>query len=212
MEGGACLHKQLGGDFAVQPNWIHNNSLPHGLAMVGLEKTFVNPTPTDALCWGGLLFLRNMIMSHSDIQDSVDFLVYELSTTAQRILAEKNPSIKQVAVTFSNGGYVYNEALKRLPPEYRQTVIVITTGSTAIIDKSLACKAYNVIGSKDWPSKFCNGGEAGITEAQKVANIEIIEQTETMPNIGGHYFIQPDYQKRVAEILMGEVFNTYETK
>lgn len=212
MEGGVCLHKQLGGDFAVQPNWIHNESLPYGLAMVGLEKIFADPTPADALCWGGLICLRNLIMNHSDIQDSVDFLVYQLSTTAQQILTEKNPSLKQVVVTFSNAGHVCNEALKIIPPEYRQTVIVVTAGSTAIIEKSLACKVYNIIGDKDWPSKFCNGGEAGLAEAKKVANIEIIEQTETMPGISGHYFVQPDYQDRIAHILTEKVFPDYETK
>lgn len=212
MEGGTYLHKQLGGKFAVQPNWVHQESLPYGLAMVALEKTFADPTPADVLQWGGLVFLRNLVMSHSDVQHSIDFVVNEISTNAQKILEQKNPRLKQVAVTFSNGGYVYQEALKRVPPEYRQTVIAITTGSTAIIDANLAFKTYNVIGDKDWPSKFCNGGESGIEEAKKTAKVEMIEQTETEPGIGGHYFIQSDYQKRVADILMEDIFPNYETR
>jgi hypothetical protein len=126
------------------------------------------------------------------------------------LLQKNNPNLKQVHVTFSNGGHVFKEALKRLPAEYQNTIIVIPVGTTAIIDDNLACKVYNVIGDKDWPSRVCNGGESGIESAKERATVEIIEQNETDGVLGGHYFKQPEYQDKISRIINEKIANKYE--
>ena len=68
----------------------------------------------------------------------------------------------------------------------------------------------NIIGDKDWPSKLCNGGEQGIREAQESATIQMVEQTETQLPIGGHYFVQPDYQEKIRKIIEGKIIGNYE--
>lgn len=70
-------------------------------------------------------------------------------------------------MTFSNGGYVFREALKRLSSDERTTIIVITTGTTAIIHDDLACEIYNVVGDKDRPSITSIGGVSAIERSKK---------------------------------------------
>ena len=133
-----------------------------------------------------------------------------LAKIADNIIEKGNPKLKQVHVAFSNGGHVFQEALKRLSPQQQQTVIVVTAGTTAIIDEHLACKVYNVIGSKDWPSKVCNGGVGGIEKAKETANVKMIQQTETEGVVGGHYFLQPDYQDKIKGLFVAEIVGEYE--
>jgi hypothetical protein len=152
-----------------------------------------------------------LLLENSQIQRSIDYEVESLSRIAQNIIAKDNPKLKQVHVTFSNGGHVFNEALKRLPSEYRETIIVITTGTTAIIKNGMACEVYNVIGDQDWPSKLCNGGLSGIENAKdEGATVYLIPQEETQTGLGGHYFVQPNYQDRIGVILKTEIIKDYE--
>ncbi len=199
VEGGLQLGKSLNQQFAIQPHLLHSNNLVEGLIFVGAEK---------GLAVAGIS--TGVILQHSQIQKSIDYEVENLSRIAQDIIKQNNPKLKQVHVTFSNGGYVFKEALKQLPPEYRNTIIVVTAGTTSIIDDDLACKVYNIIGSEDWPSKLCNGGEAGIEAAKERATVRLIPQNETQAGIGGHYCTQPDYQDEVSEFIEGKIVGKYE--
>jgi hypothetical protein len=40
----------------------------------------------------------------------------------------------------------------------------------------------------------------------------MLPQTETQFPVGGHYFVQPDYQKRIAEIITEDVREDYEIR
>lgn len=218
VEGGLCLNNTLNNQFAVQPHLIHSNNILAGLSLVQVEKY---DNYSQEIAASGLIHPNSLkstdtnipwpeaILQNSHIHQSIEYEVKNLSQIAQKIIETGNPNLKQVHVTFSNGGYVFREALKKLTPEERDTIIVVTTGTTAIIDDDLAHEVYNVIGNKDWPSISCNGGPKGIDNAKDVATIELIPQTETQTVIGGHYFVQPDYQQKVSEILRNEL-NQYE--
>ncbi len=217
MEGGSRLWETLDQNFAVHPHLIHSNSLIQGLTMVHLEKldhpqiTHESLRPMRAINPDvELALLPREILQNSFVQRSIDYEVSMLTKIAENIIEKKNSKLKQVHVAFSNGGHVFKEALKRLSPEHQQTVIVITAGTTAIIDEHLACKVYNVIGSKDWPSILCNGGMGKIERTMDFAKIEMILQSETDGVVGGHYFLQPEYQKTVGEIVKMEIINKYE--
>lgn len=211
VKGGLRLNDSLNNAYAVQPHLIHGRSISKGLSFVGLEKaneTFSTagpnltlPLPTE---------LTGLLLDHSQIQRSIDYEVEHLSRIAKNIREKDNPKLKQVHVTFSNGGYVFREALKRLSPEDRETIVVITAGTTAIIEDGLAFKVRNIIGDKDWPSKVCNGGDKGIEEAKSRATIEIISQTESEIGLGGHYFMQPDYQREVSRFIADKIRGEYE--
>ena len=191
IEGGIRLWETLDQNFAVHPHLIHSDSLVHGLVMVHMEKlnnpqitreslrsmTAINPDIE-------LVLLPQEIMQKSLVQRSIDDEGSMLTKIANNIIEKGNPKLKQVHVAFSNGGHVFKEALKQLSPEQQQTIILITAGSTAIVDEHLACKVYNVIGSKDWPSIVCNGGMKKIEKAKESAKIEMIPQTETDGIIG----------------------------
>ena len=210
MEGGACLYEGLGQLMAVQPHWVHQDSLAYGLTTVILEKSKEKQTLFDPLHWPGIRVLRDGFLNKSDVSRAIAYEVEQLSTKAQAIIETNNPKLKQVHVAFSNGGYVFREALKQLPPEYRNTIIVITAGSTAIIDATLAWEVYNRIGSKDWPSKFCNGGEEDVAAAEELGAVRIIAQTETQTGVGGHYFTQPEYQDEITKIIEDKIMSNYE--
>lgn len=226
-QGGICLYDSLDKKLAVQPHWIHQDNIVHGLTMVALEKVCSEqPQSPMGLCCDPMSDipevniisligyasqrLGHAALNHSNVQKSIDYEKETVSKIAEEIIAKNNPKLKQVHVVFSNAGHVMKETLEQIPQEYRDTMIVITTGSTAIIDENLACKVYNIIGSKDWPSKICNGGENGILEAQKDAYIDIVPQTETESMVGGHYFLQPDYQGKLAEIIKKDISTNYE--
>ena len=88
---------------------------------------------------------------------------------------------------------------------------MITAGTTAIIKNDLAHKAYNLIGDKDLPSQVSNGGMKGIKAAkEKGAHIRIIPQNETQTVVGGHYFMQPDYQRSISECIKEEIIGEHE--
>lgn len=213
IEGGTCLYEALGEEFAVQPHLLHSPSVLKGLGFVALEQgnnakakevlQQINRSPE-------VPNFSGFILESSNIQKAINYQVENLSKTAQNIIDQDNPNLKQLHVTFSNGGYIFNEALKQLPPEYRKTIIVVTTGSTAIINRDLAHKAYNIIGDKDKGSQICNGGLKGIEKNKEKADVDVIPQTETLKWIGGHYFMQPDYQTKISEFLNDKVVNEYE--
>lgn len=215
VEGGLCLNKSLDKRFAIQPHLVHSNSITKGLLLVLTEnlKTTLQEVKIEATAINTTTSVKlpELILGHSQIQQSIAYEVENLTQIAQNIVATGNSNLKQVHVTFSNGGYVFKEALKQLPPEHRDTIIVITAGTTAIIENDLAHKVYNVIGDKDWPSQVCNGGMGGIEAAkQKGTKIEIIPQTEIQTGIGGHYFVQPDYQIEISKFINNELITEYE--
>lgn len=220
VEGGICLSSSLGKEFAVQPHLLHSNSIAEGVVLVGTEK--IKPhfaklnAALDEFIPGGantlkqVLQLPEIILETSQIQQSINYEVANLSTIAQNIIQSGNPNLKQVHVTFSNGGYVFKEALKQLPPEYQQTIVVISLGTTAIIEDHLACEVYNIIGNKDLASQVCNGLLFGIGKENPNASVEIICQGETQPNVGGHYFMQADYQFEISKIINNNIVGKYE--
>lgn len=216
IEGGACLYKTLDKEVAVQPHLIHSSSVGSGLGFVALEQIEKNQAEVRELQQGFILgendTLRfpKVIVDYSSIRKSIDYEVENLSKIAQNIIEQDNPNLKQVHVTFSNGGYIFNEALKKLPPRYRETIIVVTTGTTAIIDRDLAHKVYNIIGDKDKGSQLCNGGLNRVKTAQEDGKVNLIPQTTAQEWIGGHYFMQPDYQEAISDYLIDEVINKYE--
>jgi hypothetical protein len=154
--------------------------------------------------------IERAITGAAYIPAAIDTQVEKLSSIAREILSQNNHKLKQVHVTFSNGGSEIKQVLEKLPPEYRDTVIIIATGTTIILDDNLACKVYNIIGEKDWPSRVCNGGTSGLDRKSEHAEIRMIPQTETKAIIGGHYFTQPDYQKRIEDIISKEIQGKYE--
>ena len=163
---GTTLYNALDESFAVQPDLTHNDGLINGSGMVLLEK-IGQTSPVDAIVQGPVLMaMEQAFLNNSAVQDSINRRAEELTIKAEQILHGHNPNLKQVHVAFSNGGYVLNEALKKLPPVYRQTVVVITAGTTKIIDNDSACKVYNLVGDKDWPCKICNGWKAALNALQ----------------------------------------------
>ena len=220
-ESGYCLHKTLEKEFAIQPHRLHSDNLPHGLTMVALEKLSEIELQRGITNWipflqdiDGAKFLARAlaktILENSRIQESIDYTVENFSRLADEIIKKDNPKLKQVHIPFSNAGHVCNEALKRLTLEQRQTIIIIPVGTTAIIEDSLACKVFNVIGNKDWPSITCNGGLDGIREKSEKATVTIISQEQTQIGVGGHYFMQPDYQNTIKEVIYEEIKGEYE--
>ena len=213
FEGGATLRGTLDQGFAVQSHLIHSDNIAGGLAFVALEKLdhTLRANPVVAGLAGLLLLpIPGALLQNSDVQRSIDYEVATLSKIAQNIIEKGNPNLKQVHVAFSNGGHVFKEALEMLSPEYRDTIIVITAGTTAIIDDHLACKVYNVIGDKDLASQTALGGLNSIEKAKSGAQVEMILQGETKSIVGGHYFLQPEYQKKIAGILKKEIVGAYE--
>jgi hypothetical protein len=225
-EGGACLYKTLGKEIAVQPHWIHQEGMGHGASMVAAEliadqvgklspstNPYSYPDVEHDLNWlaRSICYGADQVVTRSDIQKSIDYEVELLAKTSREILEQNNPKLKQVHVAFSNGGYVIKEAIKQLPEEYKDTIIVITIGSTRIIEDSLGChETYNVIGEKDWASRACNGGERAINAAGEHATIHMIPQAETESIVQGHYFMQPDYQDKIYDILQKDIIGVYE--
>ena len=151
-----------------------------------------------------------IVIEASKIQESIDYVTENFSRLADEIIQKKNPNLKQVHIPFSNAGHVSKEALKRLTPEQRDTIIIIPLGTTAIIEDNLACKVFNVIGDKDLASIRCNGGLDKIKQQSKNASVEIIPQEQTQFGVGGHYFIQPDYQDEIKRIINNNIKGVYE--
>ena len=207
---GTTLYSQLNEAYAIQPDLTHNGGMIQGLSTVLLEK-ISQPSPANILIQGPVLSaIEREFLDNAQVQESIHTRATEMAIIAEQIINDNNPNLKQVHVAFSNGGYVLKEALKQLPSEYQQTVVAITAGTTAVIDNDLACKVYNLIGTKDWPSKICNGGEVGIEHASETAKIVPVKQTETQFLIGGHYFTQPEYLKEIAKTITSMIAGEYE--
>jgi|GEM_PF-3358769 len=229
-EEGACLYQVLDGKLAVQPHWIHKDSLTHGISMVALESvervcseilespffdrneknTFLKEMQRDN---ASILTAKKMaqeILIRSNIEKSIKYEVEVISNNAKAILEQNNPNLKQVHVVFSNAGHVMNEALKRLPEEYRNTIILISAGSTVLINKKSGChKVYNIVGDQDSASQTCIGKDK-LREALETGEVRIIKQTETKAIIKGHYSIQPEYLKEISNIIDKEITKEYE--
>jgi hypothetical protein len=225
MESANCLYNTLGEEFAIQPHRLHSNNIVEGACMVGLEKLkdgerrtgFDSLIPPFLDFQGGLNLLRDYskpiaetILQNSKIQDSIDYTVEHLTRSANEIIAMGNPNKKQMYVPFSNGGHVSKEALKRLTPEQRDTIIIFPIGTTDIIEDCWAHLVINIIGDKDWPSINCNGGIDKIMEKSSEATILMIPQNETKLGVSGHYFVQPEYQEEIQRLINLEIKGVYE--
>lgn len=202
-DGGFRLRDSLEDSFAVQPHLLHSNNLLKGLAFVQLEKVTERSemiTREFLVSLPGPFEIPGFFLRHSAIERSIKYEVETLSRIAENILEKNNPNLKQVHVAFSNGAYVFKEALKRLTPEQRDTIVVITTGATALIENDLACEVLNIIGDKDWPSLHCNGGKSGVEFAKRNGvDVQMIEQNEKP--FCGHFFTQDEYQEKIAEFI-----------
>ena len=192
-----ALYNILGGERAVTAHWIHDHKITRGLGLVGSEKIAKNQYYT--VC-PGLTLLGRFYLGRSYMQDVIEYETRLLSRQAEDILKENNPLLKQVHVLFSNASYPFREALQRISPEARETVIAISAGPTTMIENHLAHKAYNIIGEKDWPSRICNGLVKSFIEREN-AIVQFIEQHETKLGVFGHYFEQPQYQEYMRTIL-----------
>lgn len=203
IEGGECLHATLGKEFTIQPHWIHSANVVEGMVLVGLQKInslFQTLEQTDFISQEALV-LPGVLLKNSILSQSIEYEVQLLSKTAQEILKRNNEKLKQLHVTFSNGGHVFREALKRLPLKLRDTIILITVGSTVAVEDDLACKIYNVIGDKDQGSITCNVWDDTMGLAPKAVNRRRISQMSVESIVGGHYFEQPQYQECIKEII-----------
>ena len=203
IEGGECLHATLGKEFTVQPHWIHSANIMEGLVLVGLQKVnslFQTLEQTDFISQDALV-LPSVLLKNSILSKSIEYEAQLLSKTAQKILKQNNEKLKQLHVTFSNGGHVFREALRRLPPELRDTIVLITVGSTVAVEDGLACKIYNVIGDKDQGSITCNVWDDAMGLASRRISRRRISQMSVASIIGGHYFQQPQYQECIKEIV-----------
>ena len=214
-QGTHCAYQTLGENYTIRGHWIHDQGLFCGILNVSFGKlckdrfAFTSSLPSCAGLLGEIAksFTK---LNYSKIERAIDYEVSLFSNLAKEIKASNNPNLKQVHITFSNAGYVFDESLQRLPEEYRDTIIVITAGTTQIIGDNAAHKVYNLIGEKDWPSITCNGGRASIEKAKNWASIRWVPQNETKFGIGGHYNNQSDYQKRISEIINDEIKGNYE--
>lgn len=209
ISGRNNLHQIFEGNCAVEGHWIHDHDLLYGLRLVGSEK--LRGKLSAAFLAPGLTVIANRIYEDSYLELSIQYEVQLFSILAQEIIKENDPNLKQVHVIFSNAGYVVNEALQRLPEEYRNTIIPIAVGTTKIIENDAAHQVYNLIGEKDWASRICNGYFKSLTRSMNPnADIKFIPQSETQAGVRGHYFQQPDYQKSVKEIINMEIIGIYE--
>jgi|GEM_PF-5103455 len=203
VEGGECLHATLDKEFTVQPHWIHSANVVEGLVLVSLQKInflFQTLGHTDYLSSDSLA-LPSSLLKNSILSKSIEYEVQLLSKAAKEILKQDKEKLKQLHVTFSNGGHVFREALKLLPREERNTIILITIGSTVAIEENLACKVYNVIGDKDQGSITCNTWDDAMGIFQQAVTRRRISQQEVEALVGGHYFQQPQYQECIKEII-----------
>ncbi|MBS0624510.1 MAG: hypothetical protein JSS32_00495 [Verrucomicrobia bacterium] len=217
LEGALCLHETLGGDFAVQGHQLHNDNLVGGLFLVQCEQV-KQPNPQEA-CQGPTSPLlsesfvgpaiASTTLTNSYLQNSIAYTTENLSRTADLILAQNNPNLKQVHGAFSNGSYVMSEAVKNLTPEQRSTLVIITVGPTKIIENCMGATVINIVGKKDWASLSCIGGEKGIKNLSETSTIHLIDQFETEGFTGGHYFKQNEYQKEIKNTI-SQLKNNYE--
>ncbi|EKE08194.1 MAG: hypothetical protein ACD_17C00295G0003, partial [uncultured bacterium] len=104
-EDGFCLRDTLERQFAIQPHLIHSNRFLSGLFCVGLEKikTNIEKMPVAKLLVPALVG-PGVVLQFSKMQESMDYEVAVLTQIADQILQTGNPKLKQVHVTFSNGG------------------------------------------------------------------------------------------------------------
>jgi RHS repeat-associated protein len=200
-EAQTALYKILQEQCAVESHWIHNEGMIRGLSLVAAEKLRKHHLSIPILAVIGHSYL-----SSSYIPDVIEYERLLLSTNADKIIALNDPSVKQVHVTFSNASYPMRESLLTLSPEQRDTVILISTGPTTLIERHLAHKVYNIIGDKDWPSRICSGSFI----PRKSIDVDIIPQTETKPGILGHYATQPEYQDFIKDVIKKEIKGIYE--
>ncbi len=59
-------------------------------------------------------------------------------------------------------------------------------------------------------SGLCNGGMREVGKASESAHVMVIPQTETEGIVGGHYFLQTDYQNKAKYIFETEIVNRYD--
>jgi RHS repeat-associated protein len=210
-----CLFETFQGQYTVLGHWIHEDSLIGGLCNVGYEKTpkgAFSFTTTLLSCFGLSAGLADLALkdNYGKIEKAIQYEYNFLKLQASEIEKSGNLRLKQMHMAFSNGGYVFREALKRSSQEVRETAVVITYGTTEIIPQNYACKVYNLIGDKDGPSIVSCGGREAVEREAQLGNVRIIPQTETRLWVGGHYNDQPEYQKALWTVLDREIKGKYE--
>ena len=207
--------EKLGKKHTIWGHWIHEEGLLKGFAYVGLEKFTEKRSSAfefvKGIFTGSIEVLASMYLSHfSDIGKAIRNETKLIGDFANQIIEQGNPRLKQVHHAFSNAGYILNEALSRLTAEQRNTVIMITAGSTKWIEPKMAHKVFNLCGDKDRASVIANGGNSCFEKAEGRKLVQIVPQGETRPCIGGHYNIQPDYQDRIKWIIDKQICGIYE--
>ncbi len=202
----SALYHVLDEKYAVDAQWIHKPNLLAGFSLVLSEK--LAKKGSFVLC-PALSFLSASYLKSSYVQDVIHYQTDLLSKNAQAILLENNPRLKQVHVLFSNASFSFREALRALPTEYQDTIIVLSEGPTTLIESNLAHRVFNIIGDQDWPSRMCTGLIKPLID-RKGFDVEFIPQKETQWGVIGHYFEQPQYQKQLAEHIQGDIGRTYE--
>lgn len=220
---GNRLYDTLDRQFNVLPCHLHDLSFLASLCVIGLEKRGVRAP--DAQSWALLWpfeinedpiadmighWMRTLAAQYEKNESAINLLTDVLGSNADAILGKNNDRCKQVHVGFSHASHIYSEALSRLTPSQRDTVIAVMVGPTELVNQGLAHKVYNIIGDKDWPSILCNGGREAIDRAVDRREASLIPQYETKPVIRGHYFQQPDYQNEIQYTIFTKLKGTYE--
>jgi hypothetical protein len=220
LEAELTLYKNLDREFAIQPHMIHGSDERQGLSTVQLGRMGYNyiEEPSKPLIISKDLkfnepqyaFAQRKCIEYG-VYKTVDYEVENLKSIAKDIIAKNDPTLKQLHVTFSNGGFIFNKALERLTPDERATIVVITLGTTKIISSDLACEVCNIMGSQDWESLMLNGGPNQIIELslKNDESIRFIEQTNVSRYLRGHKFLQEDYQRELRERIKNVLSKKY---
>jgi hypothetical protein len=220
LEAEISLYKKLDGEFAIQPHMIHGSDKWKGLSTVQMGKIgfdYIEELSKPLIINKDLKLnepqwrFAHRKCEEYGVYEVVDYEVENLKSIAKDILSKNDPNLKQLHVTFSNGGFIFNRALERLTSEERGTIVVITLGTTEIISSDLACEVCNVFGSQDWESLMINGGPNNIIElsSKKDGSIYFIEQKNVSRYLRGHEFLQADYLEDLRERIKNVLSKKY---
>jgi len=120
---------------------------------------------------------------------------------------EKNPEKKLFFITHSCGGAILKTALKEIPKEFRDRMIISNMGGGAYIPKSLCKDAINYVSKNDNVSQIANAlGIAFIDQNKNEFNLQdyefrILEPKPGSPKID-HMILSPTYQKEIEKLVI----------
>lgn len=203
FSGAFTLYKGLDRSFAVQGLHLHSSNLIFGFLNVGAEKMLA-PYYSGSHPSLELRAFKKVFDTTSHVPKSIDFLTQRLTAAAEDILSKNNNRLKQVHIAFSNGAYVYQQALENLTPKQRDTMIVMGVGGTTILNQNLAHRVYNFVGTKDYASQLCNGFKRSQRKAA------VVPQKDFSWGTGGHYFEQPQYIEKIVDTINEQIKGNYE--